>query len=348
VSETLSLPDERRVGIGRPAARFPFLALVIGLALLTAACGRAMAGGPGPGTGTTSYQTLVVGARDPEGNALTVRFESLAARSQATAVPTNAADERFTPAGGISYLLPDSIRTLQVAGGGRTDASTATGVIAAFAWSRDGTLAYVAHGTAVGGGSRLVIRGVVGTARTIALPPAVGGAAPNLRFSPDGRLLLLVDAALAGQSSLQVRRLDGGVVFQAGGASEGTWAGSGRVYYMDARGVNVADLATGRARTILPDVQWRAPDSSPDGGTVVFELRGAGQARLELLSTSTDAVLPGFARDGGTDPRFVSPTEVWFHDAGGPAIVSLDIERRTETPTGLSGIVTDVRQVAAT
>jgi len=28
--------------------------------------------------------------------------------------------------------------------------------------------------------------------------------------------------------------------------------------------------------------------------------------------------------------------------------VSLDIERRTETPTGLTGVVTDVRQVAVT
>ena len=324
-------------------------ALLIGLALLTAACGRAAAGGPAPGTGTTSYQTLVLGAPDPEGNALTVRFDSLAVRSQATAVPTNAMDERFTPTGAISYQLPDSIHTLELAGGGRTDATAATGVIAAFAWSGDGTLAYLTHGTAVAGGSRLVIRSVVGMARTIALPPAVGGAAPSLRFSPDGRLLLLVDPALSGQSSLQVRRLDGGLVFQAGGASEATWAGGGRVYYMDARGVNAADLATRRARTVLPNVHWQSPDLSPDGSTVVFELHdGGGLPRLELLNTSTDTVLAGFERDGGTDPRFVSPTEVWFHDAGGPAIVSLDIERRTETTTGLSGVVTDVRQVAVT
>jgi hypothetical protein len=325
------------------------LTLLIGLALLAAACGTGVAGGPGSGAGTTSYQTLVVGTPDPEGNSLTVRFDSLAARSQPTAVPTNAADERFTPTGAISYRLPDSIHTLELAGGGRTDATAPTGAIVAFAWSGGGTLAYLTHGTAMVGGSRLVIRGVVGAPRTIALPPAVGGAAPSLRFSPDGRLLLMVDPALPGQSSLQVRRLDGGLVFQAGGASEATWAGSGRVYYMDAHGVNVADLATGRARTILPDVHWQAPDSSPDGSTVVFELHdGGGLPRLELLLASTGTVLPGFERDGGTDPRFVSPTEVWFHDAGGPAIVSLDIGRRTETPTGLSGVVTDVRQVAVT
>jgi hypothetical protein len=278
-----------------------------------------------------------------------VRFDSLAARSQATAVPTNATDERFTATGAVSYLLPDSIHTLELAGGGRTDATAATGVIAAYAWSGDGTLAYLAHATAMGGGSRLVIRGALGTARTIALPPAAGGATPFLRFSPDGRLLLLVDPALTGQSSLQVRRLDGGLVFQAGAASEATWAGDGRLYYMDASGVNAADLATGRARTILPDVHWQAPDLSPDGSSVVFELHdGGGLPRLELLNTSTDTVLPGFERDGGTNPRFVSPTEVWFHEAGGPAIVSLDIERRTETPTGLSGVVTDVRQAAVT
>jgi len=321
--------------------------LLVGLALLTAACGRAVAGGPGPGAEPATYQTLIAGSPDAEGNAFTVRFDSLASRAQGTAVPSNAADAQFTPTGAISYLLPDSIHTLELAGGARADATAANGVIAGYAWSAGGTLAYVAHGTAVGAGSRLVIRDVLGASRTIALPPAVGGATPSLRFSPDGRLLLLVDAALAGQSSLQVRRLDGDLVFQAGGASEAAWAGSGRVYFMDGRGVNVADLASGRTRTILPDVRWRAPDTSPDGGTVVFELHdGGGLPRLELLNTSTDAVLPGFERDGGTSPRFVSPTEVWFHDAGGPAIVSLDIERRTETPTGLAGVVTDVRQVA--
>ena len=109
--------------------------------------------------------------------------------------------------------------------------------------------------------------------------------------------------------------------------------------------MNVAEVTTGTTRTILPDARWHAPDTFPDGRSVVFERRNSrGQPRLELLDTSTDAVLPGFERYGGTAPRFVSPTEVWFHEAGPQATVSLDLERRTEVP---AGSVTDVRRLRA-
>lgn len=360
VSETLSLPDERRVGIGRPAARSPHppvrcaklvvmrsgLALVVALPLMAGACGQAVPAGPRPAPATISYQALVAGASDPEGNTLTVRFDSMPGRARQTAVPTNASDARFTSSGAISYLLPDSIHTLAPSGGARTDATAGSGVIVAFAWNDGGTLAYLAHANAAGAGSRLVIRDPAGAATTVSLSPAAAGGTPSLRFSPDGRLLLLVDVALTGSSTLQVRRLDGSLVFQASGATEATWAGARRVYFLDARGVDVADLTAGVTRTILPDLRWHAPDTSPDGRAVVFELRdGGGQPRLELLDTSTDAVVPGFEVDEGTAARFVSATEVWFHEAGGAAIVSLDVERRTEAPTGLTGMVTDVRQV---
>lgn len=325
-------------------------ALIVGLALLAAGCGRAPNGSIAA-PAVTSYQTLVAGVPDPEGNTAVERFDSVSAHAHTTAVPPYASDARFTPTGAVSYLLPDSIRTLDLRGP-RTDATSPARVIAGYAWSDGGALAYVAHSTVTGTGSQLVIHPAAGVVRSVPLPPVIGGAAPTLRFSPDGRLLLLVDPALAGagaaQSTLQVRRLDGSLVFQAPAASEATWAGSGRLYFQDERGVNVADLAAGTTRTILPGARWRAPDASPDGRSVVFELHdGGAPPRLELLDTAADALLPGFERDGGTAPRFVSPTEVWFHDGGTEAIVSLDVERRTEAPTGLSGTVTDVRHVAA-
>jgi hypothetical protein len=316
---------------------------LVGLTMLAASCGRPATVGPAPGPTATSYQALVAGAPDVEGNLLTQRYDSLSGRAQATAVPTNAMEARFAPAGAVSYLLPDSIHTLDLAGGDRTDATSPRRIIAGYAWSDAGALAYVAHANAPSVGSQLVIRPAGGAARALPLPPTPGGAAPGLRFSPDGQLLLLVDPALG---TLQVRRLDGGLAFQAGGASEATWAGPGRVYFMDARGVNVADVVGRTTRTILPGLRWSAPDTSPDGRTVVFELQDGGLPRLELLDTATNAVLPGFERDGGSAPRFVSPAEVWFDDVASGAIVSMDVERRTEAPTGLTGTVMDVRRVA--
>jgi hypothetical protein len=319
--------------------------LILGLALVASSCGRAAPLGSIPSPTSTSYQALIAGAPDVEGNLLTERYESLSGRAQATAVPTNAYDARFAPNGAISYLLPDSVHSLDVTGGDHTDAASPRRIIAGHAWSDAGSLAYVAHSTAPGVGSQLFIRGPDGIGRTAPLPPATGGATPDLRFSADGQLLLLVDPALG---TLQVRRLDASLVFEAAGASEATWAGPGRIYFMDARGVNAADVAMGTIRTILPGARWTAPDTSPDGQTVVFELRDAGGAGLELLDTATDAVVPGFEVEGGSAPRFVSATEVWFHDVSGGAIVSLDVDRRTEAPTGLTGTVTDVRQVPVT
>jgi hypothetical protein len=106
-------------------------------------------------------------------------------------------------------------------------------------------------------------------------------------------------------------------------------------------------------------VRWYNPDASPDGRTVVFERRdGRGLPRLQLLDATTDKVVDGFERDGGSLARFVSPTDIWFHETGSCAgctapargqggIVSLDVARLTEEPISLAGFVTDVRQVPA-
>jgi hypothetical protein len=196
----------------------------------------------------------------------------------------------------------------------------------------------------------------------VALPAtsAWGGGPPQLQFSPDGQLLLLVDATLDGaaggasRATLQVRRLDGRLVFApistvpgAGLPSDATWAGNRKLYFSDARGVNVADLAGGTVRTVLSGVRWYHPDTSPDGGTVVFELRDRpGAPCMMLLDTATDTLVSGYERDGATLARFVSPTEIWFHEMLGAQVSSeirgLDTVRLTEAPTGLSGFVTDV------
>jgi hypothetical protein len=345
--------------------------LLTGTALLLAvACGRVPTGGPSPGPPVPSFQALVAGAPDPQGNATTTRFDSATRRALALPAPGNATATRFSGAGRISYLLADSIQSQDVLGGAeRVEAANRSLLMAVYTWSSRGVLAYLAQPAEAGAGrtGELVIQQPGQRAVTVSLADGgwpVATDPPQLQFSPDGSLLLLFDPLHAGtaQATLQVRRLDGRLVFGPAGAgapSDATWGPDGKLYFDDARGVNVADVARrAPVRTILPGVRWYRPDTAPDGRTIVFELRDGGVPRFELLDTASDAVIPGFARPGADYARFVSPTEIWFHPlapcatcGGTPAvrseIVSLDTARLTERWTGLTGFLTDVRRTAA-
>lgn len=343
--------------------------LLLGLAIGLAGCGRFASGGS-PTPPDSTFQALVASAPDPEGNVTTTRYDSATRRAQTTPAPGNASSARFTGPGRISYLVTDSIQSQGVQGGEqRTEATGRSLLIAAYAWSSRGALAYLAQAAEAGtgrGGELVIARP---GRSTVTVPLALGSATapadpPQVAFSPDGSLLLVVDPLHAGTAAatLQVRQLDGRLVFgptpsgpEGGLPSDATWGSGQKLYFRDARGVNVADLRTGTTGTILPGVRWYRPDTSPDGRTIVFELRdGLGTPRLELLDTATDTVVAGFARDGGTLARFVAPNEIWFHAvttcAGCDAvtqvrseIVSLDTVRVSERPTGLSGFLTDVR-----
>jgi hypothetical protein len=336
--------------------------LLLGLAVVLAGCGRFATGGS-PTPPDSNFQALVASVPDPEGNATTVRYDSATRKALVTAAPGNTSAARFTGNGRISYLATDSIQSQDVLGGGqRIEAASPPLLISGYAWSSRGALAYLAQASDAGAGrgGELVIQRPGQPKVTVPMTARSGipaGDPPQLQFSPDGSLLLVVDGLRGGtaQATLQVRQLDGRLVFgpiqsarPAASPSDATWGRDGRLYYRDARGVNVTDLRAGTTRTILPGVRWYRPSTSPDGRTIVFELRDArGVPRFELLDTATDTVVAGFERDAATLARFVSPSEIWFHPVAAGEVrgelVSLDTLRLSEHPTGLSGYLTDVR-----
>jgi dipeptidyl aminopeptidase/acylaminoacyl peptidase len=150
-----------------------------------------------------------------------------------------------------------------------------------------------------------------------------------------------------------VRRLDGTLLFAAPDATmpagQATWSADGRLYYSDSRGVVAVDPSTGATRIVLPGMRWHHPDTAPDGRRIVFELRDAqGGVRLQLLDVASGQVDSGFVRGGGREARFVSSTELWFHeqDQFDAPLVAFDLLRRYERMVGMAGQLTDARVVA--
>jgi hypothetical protein len=334
------------------------LAGVLALALL--ACGRAAPAGP-LAAPPPHFQALVVGAPDPQGNHTTLFYDSAGGRALTTLVPGNASEPRFAGAGRISYLLPGGVESADAADGAdgspRAEASDPGLLAAAHAWSSRSAMAYLAYPSSSHPerAGELVIRPARGRQATVSLPAA--GAGAQLSFSPDGRLLLLVDP-----TTLQVRRLDGTLVFSreataAGPPSDPVWANDGTLYFWDQRGVNATDPVSGATRTVLPGVRWYNPGASPDGRHLVFEVRDAqGLPYLRLLDAATGGLVSGFSLAGASHARFISPTELWYHEEtvcdrcreptrAADEIMRYDLGQRTERKTGVTGFVSDLRTV---
>ena len=390
-----------------------FLAMGAGIAaLLATGCGTATSPPGASATATPSttpttpspasptpapstFQVLV--QRNPQdtdvSSATTIRLYSsdTGLAPVVLSFPADSGGAQFTPDNRISFTSGVSrLESSDLSGGTRReelnlnpDSTVDHMYIGAYDWSQSGVLAYLAEAPA---NSQLVIRPRSGPAANVALPGIVSLAnQKTIRFSPDGNYVLLVDtdpgftpSTAQGQSPVQVRRLDGTLVFAApwdGRAttmpSDAVWGADGQLYFWDSQGVSVADLSTRVTKTLLAGVRWYDPSVSPDGSSIVFAVRdGQGLPTLELLDTATGGVVGGFGIISASNARFVSPTLIWYHqepacsgdgctrtgwstESGGQTtqvldpLLSYDLSTHSGGSVGLSGSVTDSRVLPA-
>lgn len=114
----------------------------------------------------------------------------------------------------------------------------------------------------------------------------IGVGATRVEFSPTGEFVALGSrgAAASGErASVQVRRLDGTLVFSADGTGQQTWAGeSPRFYFESSTGVKVWD-PDDRVQQ-LPVKTWRSPSASPGGRWLAYTT-GDNPSELRLIDT---------------------------------------------------------------
>jgi hypothetical protein len=138
----------------------------------------------------------------------------------------------------------------------------------------------------------------------------------EVMFSPNGQFVSLVDYVLKG-ATLQVRRLDGSLVGAEIRSDQsnpnpprmGVWSGKD-LFFRDNQGVE--RWSNGDIKPFLPGVAWLHPWASPNGGQIVYAVRGTdGFARVSLVDTSN-----GRTRQLSSQPRtwpiFLTPRYVWY------------------------------------
>lgn len=363
-----------------PVRIHPTRALLVGAVLVLAACGQTTANRPSP-TPTAPSPSPIVGFQalyaDPSIQGSPIQFfDSTVGQPRLVHGSVNQVlrQPRFAGTDRVSVLSPEGVVSADLNGSSRR--IEVAGSFASHAWGPDGTVAAVEPADVIQG-SRLVVRVPGRTPVTVSLPPypaASERGTIGLDFSPDGRLLL-VQAPFAVQpggpperSSIQVRRLDGTLLFGAPITklpevpTWAVWSADGTLYYTDPRGVVSVDTASGKARVVLADMHWSRPDVSPDGRVIVFQTWEGDTPVLHLLDVATGKV-GGFARTWVTHPQFVSSTRLWLNEEAPctqcmtptqtlPSILGYDLPTRTESRTGLTGILNDfdfaVRQVRRT
>ncbi|HYS02030.1 MAG TPA: hypothetical protein VET82_06750, partial [Candidatus Eisenbacteria bacterium] len=188
-----------------------------------------------------------------------------------------------------------------------------------FAWSPDGSLAYIraTAGTDAfsGAGSwELHIR-QRGQDRVLTTLPGVPGRGVSaddddtfLAFSADGQYIAL-ETTFTGPS--QVRAAADGSLVKAlpQGITMAVWAGTG-LFYRDQGGVYRWD-PTGTTSLVLPGVKWIRPRASSDGKWIAYSVRDStGLPHVNVFSVSAGTTF-SISSGGRVDAVFLTPTILW-------------------------------------
>jgi hypothetical protein len=179
-------------------------------------------------------------------------------------------------------------------------------------WSSDGQV--FAYGRLTPGSGAIAFHVVVaGADRVLATvtAPNLGIGTARVEFSPDDQYVALGTPASASNgdgAAVQVRRLDGSLVFSSGGNGQLTWAGeSPRLYFQGPSSVEMWDALNGAS--LLPIAQWTSPIHAAGGRWLAYLVPGGYPDRLRLIDTRTgvDRLL-GLAEE----PAWVTPTLMRF------------------------------------
>lgn len=139
----------------------------------------------------------------------------------------------------------------------------------------------------------LVSQGTDRILTTVDLARSPGRADIAVEFSPDGQFLAFgaPGSGNAGeQAPVQVRRLDGSLVFSSAGTGHLTWAGVRPKLYFQADG-SVESWEPGKGLTRLPQRAWLFPHRSTDGAWLAYVTSDISTVRLIDTWTGKDIAI---------------------------------------------------------
>jgi hypothetical protein len=234
-----------------------------------------------------------------------------------TLCPAPPGAPRFISGSLVGIWNPGDIYTVDLLTGARTQVLTYVhndGPVVTLDWSSDQSFVYgrlTKDGHSISfhivlHGSDRIVSTVVGT--------GLGVGSTRAEFSPSGDYVALgaPGGATSGeQASVQVRKLDGTLVFSSGGTGQLTWAGEApKLYFESSTGVQTWDPVNG-ARAI-PVTTWQEPRRSPGGRWLSYRTRDY-PSTVRIIDTrgGADQVI-GRATSG---PEWVTASLIRFDDA---------------------------------